>query len=986
MSDRTDMELVPVDANITPRGFGEQGFSGDCTVYTNDDPHAAIQVQAVKLKPVGGSSADGDRQVFSRLDWLNRKPDGLAAAIDTTVSQDDRDMLDALERISVYYLNQFHRQVPADDPVRSERPYSCYLEYARHIVDLVQSGKHKWAKKEWLRDSLEDVLAATNKYNEIVDVKMMHLVGNTMPQAFRKEANMLEEFRLSNLLGEYYETGFGLQQSSMWIARAVSQLTDLYPHMDMLEIGAGTGGATKNIFRTIGSNYLSYTFTDISAAFFEEASSLFADQKDHILFKTLDAERDVAEQGFAEGTYDLIVANFVIHATAELERTMRNVRKLLRPGGFLVVGESSVQCDHGCFIFGPLPGWWLGYDEGRTLYPNVSPEEWHRILKATGFSGIDAMAPAEFVDVLGVSPFVSQAVDDHVNLLRAPLAEVPHAVAQPVEKLVLVGGKTARSASLLEQTKAILSKYAAATYVFPSVDDIDFSVVDAESTVLSLTDLDTPVFKDMTPTTFEAFRRLFESEKTILWVTSGRIGIEPWSNIPVGFGRTAENEETELKIQHLDLPDPSTTDPSVVAETLLRLHHQLAHREHTTRAPEPEIILDTQGRFLVPRLRPLAIPNARYNSGRRPVTDKTDVAASPVAINRDDNGGVTLERIWRDHSGEKDEVGPVVELELTHALLSAVQMPPGHQFLAVGTSKDDNDNGARYLVLLPALVSAPKVPLARAVRLESDLLPLPAETLLALAAAHMVATTIIGPLFRGQTAVLHKPTPVVADAVTTKAAAKGVEVVLTTDASEAPPALVRIPSYASKKDVFKALPRRISSFVDLAASQSDVGRIILSGLSEHVRKDTVKTLFLSSGVETDANSDAVLTALLREAIDYIRRRKNDAASSASDVPCLTLDQVIEGHSAPADPLGVLDLTSTVPVPAHFTRIDNKPMFKGDKTYWMVGLSGALGISLCDWIIDRGARTLVLSSRNPKIDPAWIEDHARNGVRIVIIAW
>jgi acyl transferase domain-containing protein len=218
---RDYVDLVPVDAVITPLSFGDQGFSGDVNLFTNDGPNAAIQVQAVKLVPVGGTTVDNDRKVFSKIDWLNRFPDGLAAAIDTNVSQQDRDVLDALERISVFYLAEFDRLVPAKDPIRAERPYSCYLDYARHIISLVRDGKHRLAKKEWLSDSLQDVLAATNKFSDIVDVRMMHLVGKTMPRAFRRETTMLEEFRTSNLLDEYYETGFGLQQSSMWIARAV---------------------------------------------------------------------------------------------------------------------------------------------------------------------------------------------------------------------------------------------------------------------------------------------------------------------------------------------------------------------------------------------------------------------------------------------------------------------------------------------------------------------------------------------------------------------------------------------------------------------------------------------------------------------------------------------------------------------------------------------------------------------------------------------
>ena len=77
-----------------------------------------------------------------------------------------------------------------------------------------------------------------------------------------------------------------------------------------------------------------------------------------MVFKVCDAERDPIAQGFTEGSYDVIIAYMVIHATAKLDETMRNLRRLLKPGGFLLVGEGGrdgpLQACAG-FIFGPCP-------------------------------------------------------------------------------------------------------------------------------------------------------------------------------------------------------------------------------------------------------------------------------------------------------------------------------------------------------------------------------------------------------------------------------------------------------------------------------------------------------------------------------------------------------------------------------------------------------------------------------------------------------
>ena len=48
---------------------------------------------------------------------------------------------------------------------------------------------------------------------------------------------MLEHFRTSGLLDEYYANGFGTMQSTLWLGSVVKQITDRHPHLRLLEIG-----------------------------------------------------------------------------------------------------------------------------------------------------------------------------------------------------------------------------------------------------------------------------------------------------------------------------------------------------------------------------------------------------------------------------------------------------------------------------------------------------------------------------------------------------------------------------------------------------------------------------------------------------------------------------------------------------------------------------------------------------------------------------
>lgn len=62
----------------------------------------------------------------------------------------------------------------------------------------------------------------------------------------------------------------------------------------------------------------------------------------------------------------------------------------------------------------------------------------------------------------------------------------------------------------------------------------------------------------------------------------------------------------------------------------------------------------------------------------------------------------------------------------------------------------------------------------------------------------------------------------------------------------------------------------------------------------------------------------------------------------------------------------------------------RDLFRGDETYWLVGLAGNIGRSLCDWMVEQGARYIVLSSRNPDLPTPWLEEHREKGIKIAAV--
>lgn len=160
----------------------------------------------------------------------------------------------------------------------------------------------------------------------------------------------------------------------------------------ILEIGAGTGGAAGAILPVLAPDKTEYSFTDLSVAFFEDASLRFKEY-DFVSFSSLDIEKDPLAQGFDLHSYDLVVAANVLHSTKDLTLVLKHVKQLLRSEGLLVLQETTHQKVWLDLTFGLLMGWWKFDDSVRTDYPLISPNKWSNLLKAQGYSDVSVVIP-----------------------------------------------------------------------------------------------------------------------------------------------------------------------------------------------------------------------------------------------------------------------------------------------------------------------------------------------------------------------------------------------------------------------------------------------------------------------------------------------------------------------------------------------------------------------------------------------------------------
>lgn len=710
-----------------------------------------------------------------------------------------------------------------------------------------------------------------------------------------------------------------------------------------------------------------------------------------MIFKTLDVEKDITEQGYEEHSYDLVVASLVLHATTDLHRTLMNTRRLLKPGGYLIIQEvSNNDVTRVGFLMCALPGWWLGQNDGRKLSPCVSTLEWHRLLLQSGFSGIDSSTPEYDATPFPLAIIVSQAVDDRIALLREPLS-LPgiQAAAEDEWDLVLVGGQSLSSIQLIEQIIGLVQSSGIRITVFKTLGDIDTAKISAKSAILCITELDEPVFKRLSEKSLEGMKRLFETQRTILWITQGCRSEDPYMNMTVGLGRSLVLENPDLVLQFLDLESGVKPNPRQLLEALLRLRQgdileKEGNLDNILWTNEHELAYEN-GDLMISRIYHEDTLNNRYNASKRTIFETMDPQVVPLNLTKDPSSRHTL---VLDNSltaemldAQAMMAGSSVLVKVSHSLSVPVLTTPLYpSYLVYGINKVTeksviaiSPNNGSYVLLPPERVLEIEVPLGK----ESDFLN----------HLHIQVhvENILSVCQRDSTLLIHEPSPGIASGVVEVASDANITVIFTTSSPDpADDSWTRIDSYAPKRVIQSSIPPHVSAFIDCSTSSQNrrAGSLIASCLPPSCIRTTI------AEVQEPQQARSFSIADLRQKFSSVAERalkETLKSKHSSSLPVIGLDQVIGRSNIDTMMPAIVDWGTATRVPVQITTVDSQSTFKSDRTYVLFGLTSDLAQSICDWMVSHGARNIVLTSRNPKIDAKWVELLSKAGVRLEVFA-
>jgi len=171
---------------------------------------------------------------------------------------------------------------------------------------------------------------------------------------------------------------------SQAVAHIVGSVDD--GRIRILEVGAGTGGTTSRVLPVLADVACEYVYSDVSPAFFPRARQKFSAYP-FVDYRTLDIEADPQAQGLPSGTFDIVLASNVLHATGDLRAALTHARQLLAPGGLLILTEVTGQARWLELTFGLTDGWWNFEDADiRSWGPLLTCPAWESLLGECGFA------------------------------------------------------------------------------------------------------------------------------------------------------------------------------------------------------------------------------------------------------------------------------------------------------------------------------------------------------------------------------------------------------------------------------------------------------------------------------------------------------------------------------------------------------------------------------------------------------------------------
>ncbi|KAK1149552.1 Type I Iterative Polyketide synthase (PKS) [Aspergillus melleus] len=781
-------------------------------------------------------------------------------------------------------------------------------------------------------------------------------------QAARNASLVSDESRHLQFIAardRYVESGFWACRIRDHLARTVKQIGHKFARMKILELFAGNGATTELVLDSLEGAFASYLVTDPSPEAVELAQAGLVSRDDRLQFTTLDIGDSPLKQ-LEDHTYDLIISNTFPCNFRDTCLSLENAHRLLKPGGILLLAGVTGMSLFACFVrelvYNSAP------IEGGPESMVRSESDWDMVLEDCGFSGVDSIAydTAECSNHCH-SLIISRAQGAPFETVYRPLEVASMA---PLEDgILIIGGNSFLGARIIGELQCHFKSWNNHITYALSVDDILRGGIRVPAYVLNLEELDEPVFKEMNHVRFRALQNLFQQSKNIFWVTEGFKQADAYSAMTVGLGRVLATESPNLNLAFLDIDYPRTLECSILAVLFAQFVQGAEARMKENQVlwvQEREMAIEN-GRIYIPRVVHAKEMNDRFNSMFRPITK-----GLPLGIS-------SAQRLLQSHSLE-DNAEPPVAVNVIACSSMAFRIYDGTcVYLCIGMMEQEG-----HEIMTLAFTSS--------------------QGQLITASNYFVPDNVIGK--DSVPDVLKVLTALLVSARVRQSATYGKTIIFTNDlvlakvfalAQNNGDPLLRLATsdkaladlydstiylhpHAPLRNLRLLLPKNISLYVNLDPNPSSLHGRLLEAIPEACATIDWHCYFSHrASPSTNFHSKSTSTVAVLESVwnDYLALEE-------------TLNEGFDTDKFDTMTVCAVERFTNTRIEYQVERLDPKEFLRSDATYFLVGMTGELGESLCRWMVANNVQYIAIASRSPK--PArWHQELRSQGCQLIVLS-
>jgi acyl transferase domain-containing protein/2-polyprenyl-3-methyl-5-hydroxy-6-metoxy-1,4-benzoquinol methylase len=355
----------------TTTGSGSKFPSADTMAFqknSNLDMEGVIEINNAKFRATGGGiktdvDANSERNMSYSMIW-----DLDADFMTSTMLTPDSHALEPgpssehasglLNQAAAIYIERCVKRLMVNSPTKlPERFHHLF----KRIFELQQSIEFSNLLKSVLDSEVESLLEKTYSLGE--EGRLLQQLGSQLESILNGKIDALSSIKGDDVICRLC-LGYIPSRCHTHLTEYIKKLVFKDPNMRVIELGAGVGGTTASLLHTLDSDgalpFKEYIITDVSSGFLERSRSRFQKWDSYIRYKKLDFTSDISKQDFEKESFDLIIAGNCFHAAPNLDDVISHIRKLLKPGGRLVMIENTHLLPFYKVLIGLLNDWEAG--------------------------------------------------------------------------------------------------------------------------------------------------------------------------------------------------------------------------------------------------------------------------------------------------------------------------------------------------------------------------------------------------------------------------------------------------------------------------------------------------------------------------------------------------------------------------------------------------------------------------------------------------